>query len=109
MIIGHPVYARVYMHATLTRVLLDAHARAQDRSRSRYAIIIIAANNGPVIGALHAFLVLLFGSFASFGQVRLLRSLCFSLCLVLLPLLSISLSQWQFFPNAFARVSNGNL
>jgi len=69
MIAGHPVYARVYMHATLTRMLLDAHARAQDRFRSRYAIIIIAANNGLVIGALHAFLVLLFGSFASFGQV----------------------------------------
>lgn len=59
----------MYVHAALTRALPSARARAHDRSRSRYAIIIIAANNGPVIGALHAFLVLLFGSFASFGQV----------------------------------------
>jgi len=92
MIAGHPVYARVYMHATLTRILLDAHARAQDRFRSRYAIIIIAANNGLVIGALHAFLVLLFGSFASFGQV-IPFALAFSLSLSLFLFLSRSLAR----------------
>ena len=97
MIAGHPVYARMYMHATLTRVLLDVHARAQDRSRSRYAIIIIAANNGPVIGALHAFLMLLFGSFASFGQVTPFASSFFS-PYVLFSLFSLS----------FTRARNGN-
>lgn len=83
------------MHAALTRVLPSARARAHDRSRSRYAIIIIAANNGPVIGALHAFLVLLFGSFASFGQVTPFAS-AFSPSFSFLPSLPpSSLSQLQ--------------
>lgn len=92
----------MYVHVALTHVC--CRACAHDCSRSRYAIIIIAANNGPVIGALHAFLVLLFGSFASFGQVTPFASafsLSFSLPSppprpLLSPFLFFSHAQLQF-------------